>query len=105
MHKIATQPDGSLSKEGLEYLHMHPPVARLRDIDLNHGKYFGSILWADDRYAVQSLGHGDICIHDARNWEELPSVNDRVAVCYRDGKLSIIIESPERDRGDPSFSM
>jgi hypothetical protein len=98
MHKIATQPDGSLSKEVLEYLHVFPPTARIRDIDLDHGEYSGPILWSDDQYAVQSLGRGDICVHNVRNWEKLPTVNDRGVIRYRNGKPSITIKSPDRDR-------
>ncbi|MDR2614612.1 MAG: hypothetical protein LBC91_04740 [Candidatus Accumulibacter sp.] len=105
MHKIATQPDGSLSRGVLEYLHAHPPTSRLRDVDPDHGEYSGPILWVDDQYAIQSLGRGDLCVHNVRDCEELPIVSGRAIVRYCDGKPSIITNSPERECGSPPFPM
>ncbi len=105
MHKIAMQPDGGLSRDMLDYLHEHPPVERLREVDQDHGEYVGSILWTDGQHAIQSLGHGDITIHDVRDWQEKPAVDEVATVRYREGKASLSIKSPEQDRGGQSFRM
>lgn len=105
MHKMAMQPDGSLSTGMLEYLHEHPPESRIKEVDHDHGEYFGTILWADDHYAIQSLGRGDICIHDVRDWQGRPTANDKATIRYRDGQASLEIKSPEQDRGGQSFRM
>lgn len=98
MHRTAMQPDGSLSKGMLEYMHAHPPLAQIKEIDRDHGRYLGLVLWADDSYAVQSLGRGDVIIHNVRDWPTTkPTTNDKLVVSYRGGKAFPEIKTPGRE--------
>ncbi len=105
MHRIAIQPDGSLSHEMLEYLHENLPVGRLREVDQDHGEYSGPILWANSQHAIQSLGRSDTAVHDVRAWPSKPEVGDETTIRYREGNATLEMVSPERDRDGPSFKM
>ena len=99
MHRVAMQPGASMAKDLLAYLQENPPQQKIKEIDPEQGQYIGSILWADGAYAVQSLGRGDITIHDVRAWPTTPAVNDVVTVSFDAGIPTIEIETPEQDRG------
>jgi hypothetical protein len=99
MHRTSMQPDGSLEKGLLDFLHINLPAQKLREVDHDRGRYVGNVLWADDYYAVQSLGRGDIVIHTIRDWLERPEQGDDATVHYHDGVPAVDIELPARDRG------
>lgn len=99
MHRIAMQADGSMAKGLIDYFHDNPPHQKINRIDSDQGQYCGPILWADDTYAVQSQGGGDIVIHVVREWSTSPSIDDMVTVRYCAGRPTIQIEEREQDVG------
>lgn len=112
MHRIAMQPNGSLAKELLEFLHQNPPQEKIKEVDVDHGEYVGRILWADKDYAVQSLGRGDMVIHHIPNWPAQSAVQGislslttgaSAAMRYHEGTPSLKVKIPEQDRGGPSL--
>lgn len=104
MHRTAMQPDGTFEKGLLEFLHNNLPPQKIREVDHDHGQYVGDVLWADEAYAVQSLGRGDIVIHNIRDWSTRPTCDDSMTVHYDDGVPTITIETPEQDHS-PSLSL
>lgn len=98
MHRIAMQVDGSMAKGLLDYCHANPPLQKIHEVE-SENEYTGPVLWADDDYAVQSLGRGDIVIHVVRGWSMLPSINDMMTVRYDAGKPTIQIENHEQNPG------
>lgn len=98
MHRTAIQPDGTFDKALLDFLHNNLPAQKIKEVDHDHGRYVGDILWADDSYAVQSLGRGDIVLHTIRDWAERPAQGDDATVHYHDGTPILHVEPPEQGR-------
>lgn len=102
MHRMAMRADGSLDKDMLSFLASNPP-AQIRTVDTEDGQYVGSILWVNESVAIQSLGRGDIAIHDIHSWDIKPTVKDAATISYHDGIGGLNIKPPERDHNSPSF--
>jgi len=99
MHKMAMQPDGSLDKDMLAYLASNQPE-NIKSVDTEDGQYTGTILWTDGKFAIQSLGRGDIAIHNIRDLTDKPAIKQMVIFHYRDGVAYLQqSEPPEYDRG------
>ena len=99
MHRIAMRPDGSMERDLLAYLQTNPARKKIMEVDLDRGRYYGPVLWADDSFAVQSQGRGDIAIHDVRTWSTKPVEGDIATVQFHAGRLTIEIETPEQGNG------
>lgn len=97
MHRLAMGENGKFDRDFLEYLRAHAPARNLQEIDTDGRRYHGPILWQNDRYAVQSIGHGDIVVHQIKDWGIVPETGSVSTIKYREGEPSCFIE---RARGD-----
>lgn len=75
----------------------------VKELDQQSGHYFGSILWTDKQLALQSIGRGDVVIHDVREWPIKPAAEDRASIRYRAGTPTLKIAEPEQEHNGPSL--
>ena len=97
MHKTAMQSDGLFANDLLHYFQCSPPQQKIKEIDLDRSEFSGKILWVGEKHAVQSLGRGDVAIHNVENWLSKPRPDNLCIVRYRDGTATL--KTPEHVRG------
>lgn len=85
MHQLAMEPTGRLNHDLLAFLHEHHLEDAIKDLDRDEGTYTGSILWASDLFAVQSLDRGATAVHLSETWEDKPEIGKLVTLKYQDG--------------------
>lgn len=61
-------------------------------LDVQKGGYCGPFVFANEHYAVQSIGRGNVAIHDVRAWDTKPAVEQSGMVQYRDGVVSVAMK-------------
>lgn len=97
MHRLTMREDGKFDRDLLDYLHANAPTRKLQEADTEDRRYHGPILWQNDCYLVQSIGHGDIVVHQIQDWGIVPETGSVSTIKYREGETSCSIE---RERGD-----
>lgn len=66
-------------------------------LDIRKGGYCGQIVFANEHYAVQSIGRNNVAVHDVRAWITQPAVGQSGTIQYRDGIASVTMAMKGRE--------
>lgn len=81
--------DRTFDRDLLDYLHSNAPSRRLQDADTEDHQYH---VWENGSYALQSIGHGDIVVHNLEGWDVVSEPGCTATIKYLDGTPSFSIE-------------
>lgn len=97
MHRLAMRDDGKLDRDFLSHLRANAPEKRIQEVDTEDRQYNGPVLWKNDRLLVQSIGQGDIVVHQIEGWNHMPEAEGAMTIEYRDGVASCFIKRESDD--------